>query len=226
MTGDASGKQTESPEWYQLSRTPNPSLLRKIAIPMVGSLRIELPTSGASPEIHSLERKNLVNSIWLSRYVFAVCLFSQEHSDSKKSTMYSENDIMKMIEFLFDNIYTFFSGKSNGYKLCPSSHRHLSVFIRSAIHTVFARNGKETASWFNLTYMYIDDKLSIDNQEIENYMGQMYSVELEVKGTTESITSTSYLYLLLSIRGWSTSHFNSWQTRLFKFPHHKLSVPE
>ena len=52
---------------------------------------------------------------------------------------------------------------------------------------------------YNLTYRYIDDVLSINNPEFENYLGQMYPAELEIKDTTESTTSASYLDLLLSI---------------------------
>ena len=48
-------------------------------------------------------------------------------------------------------------------------------------------------------YRYIDDVLSINNPEFENYLGQMYPAELEIKDTTESTTSASYLDLLLSI---------------------------
>ena len=39
---------------------------------------------------------------------------------------------------------------------------------------------KELASRFNFTYRYIDDVLSINNPEFENYLGQIYPVELEV----------------------------------------------
>ena len=58
---------------------------------------------------------------------------------------------------------------------------------------------KQLASRFNLTYRYIDDVLSINNPEFENYLGQMYPAEVEIKDTTESTTSASYLDLLLSI---------------------------
>ena len=51
----------------------------------------------------------------------------------------------------------------------------------------------------NFTYRYIDDVLSINNPDFENYLGQMYPADLEIKDTTESITSASYLDLLLSI---------------------------
>ena len=51
---------------------------------------------------------------------------------------------------------------------------------------------------FNLIYRYIDDVMSINNQEYAKYMGQMYHVELYIKDTTETNTF-SYLYLFLSI---------------------------
>ena len=41
--------------------------------------------------------------------------------------------------------------------------------------------------------------IPINNPEFENYLGQMYPAELEIKDTTESTTSASYLDLLLSI---------------------------
>ena len=49
------------------------------------------------------------------------------------------------------------------------------------------------------TYLYVDDVLSINNPDFETYCGQMYSAELEIKDTTESSTSASYLDLLPSI---------------------------
>ena len=55
------------------------------------------------------------------------------------------------------------------------------------------------ASQFIFTYRYIDDVSSINNPDFENYLGQIYPPELEIKDTTESNTSASYLDLLLSI---------------------------
>ena len=68
-------------------------------------------------------------------------------------------------------------------------------FIQSLLST----GKKHLASRFNLTYRYIDDVLSINNLEFENYLDQMYPAELEIKDTRESTTSASYLHLLLSI---------------------------
>ena len=67
-------------------------------------------------------------------------------------------------------------------------------FIQSLLST----GKKHLASRFNLTYRYIDDVLSINNPEFKHYLGQIYPAELEVKDTTESTTSASYLDLLLS----------------------------
>ena len=67
-------------------------------------------------------------------------------------------------------------------------------FIQSLLST----RKKQLASRSNFTYRYIDDVLSINNQEFKNYLGQMYPAELGIKDTTESITS-AYLDLLLSI---------------------------
>ena len=172
-----------------------------------------------------------------------------------------------------------------GTKLCSSSRRHLSIFIRSEFHTVFALNGKETVSisvqthlhlrrvWYadrgrtllrtpgpvpfglayvllvetnpfpnlsvfyrlcssnipryflDFAYRYIDDVLSINTPEFENYLGQMYPDEPWDQGHHREHHSASYLNLLPSFMGWSTSLFHLRQARWFQFPHHKFSVP-
>ena len=67
------------------------------------------------------------------------------------------------------------------------------------IQSLLSAGKKRLASQFNFIYRYIDDVLSINNPEFENYLGQMYPPELEIKDSTESNTSASYLDLLLSI---------------------------
>ena len=67
------------------------------------------------------------------------------------------------------------------------------------IQSLLSPGKKRLASQFNFTYRYIDDVLSINNPDFENYLGQMYPPELDIKDTTESNTSASYLDLLLSI---------------------------
>ena len=132
--------------------------------------------------------------------------FVKEHSDSKHK--YSEDDIIKMLEFLVDNIFVVFAGKVFQQKVgipmgtnCAPLLADIFLYSYEAefIQSLLSTGRKQLASWFNFTYKYIDDVLSISNPEFENYLGQMYPVELEIKDTTESNTSASYLDLLLSI---------------------------
>ena len=132
--------------------------------------------------------------------------FVKEHSDSKNK--YYEDDIIKMLEFLVDNIFVVFAGKvfqqTVGIPMGTNCAPLLAdIFLYSYeadfIQSLLSTGKKHLASRFNLTYRYIDDVLSINNPEFENYLGQMYPAELEIKDTTESITSASYLDLLLSI---------------------------
>ena len=93
--------------------------------------------------------------------------------------------------------------------LLADMYSYEAVFIQSLLST-----GKKTlASQFNFTYRYIDDVLSINNPYFENNLDQMYPAKLEIKNTTESNTSASYLdstskYTLSLCRG------HSWRVRL------------
>ena len=132
--------------------------------------------------------------------------FVKEHSDSKHK--YSEDDIIKMLEFLVDNIFVVFAGKvfqqivgiPMGTNCAPLlADIFLYSYEAEFIQSLLSTGRKQLASRFNFTHRYIDDVLSINNIEFENYLGQMYPVEFENKDTTESNTSASYLDLLLSI---------------------------
>jgi hypothetical protein len=56
-------------------------------------------------------------------------------------------------------------------------------------------NNKKLAVFFNHTfrYMYVDDVLSINNHNVHNYVHLIYHDEVEMKDTTESDKSASYL---------------------------------
>ena len=100
-------------------------------------------------------------------------------------------------------------------------------FIQSLLST----GRQQLASWFNFTYKYIDDVLSINNPAFENYLGQMYPVELEIKDTTESNTSASYLDLLLSIGRDGQLHISIYDKRddfslhITNFPFLSSNIP-
>ena len=100
-------------------------------------------------------------------------------------------------------------------------------FIQSLLST----DRKRLASRFNFTYRYIDDVLSINNHDFQNYLGQMYLPELEIKDTTESNTSASYLDLLLSIGGDGQLHPSLYDKRdnfnchITNFPFLSSNIP-
>jgi hypothetical protein len=54
---------------------------------------------------------------------------------------------------------------------------------------------------FRSTFRYIDGALSINNDQFHSYVDSIYRYpsELEIKDTTESCTSSSYLHVLLNI---------------------------
>jgi hypothetical protein len=51
----------------------------------------------------------------------------------------------------------------------------------------------------NSTFRYIDDVLSINNDQFHSYVDSIYPNELEIKDATKSSTSASYLDVLLNI---------------------------
>ena len=85
------------------------------------------------------------------------------------------------------------------------------------IQSLISAGRKQLASRFNFTYryMYIDDVLSINNPEFENYLGQIYPVELDIKDTTERNTSASYLDLVFVTGLSKISSFFSYYQHLF-----------
>jgi hypothetical protein len=52
---------------------------------------------------------------------------------------------------------------------------------------------------FNHAFLYINDVLSINNHHVHNYVHLIYLDELEIKDTTESDKSASYLDILPTI---------------------------
>ena len=112
-----------------------------------------------------------------------------------------------MLEFLVDSIFVVFGGKVFQHIVgilmgtnCAPLLADIFLYSYEAdfIQSLLSTRKKKLASQFNITYRYIDDVLSINNPDFENYLGEMYPAELEIKNTTESL-SASYLDLLLSI---------------------------
>jgi hypothetical protein len=62
-----------------------------------------------------------------------------------------------------------------------------------------AKNEKKLARSFNFTFRYIDDALSLNNSRFGDFVDHIYHIELEIKDTTDTDRSASYLDLHLEI---------------------------
>jgi len=61
------------------------------------------------------------------------------------------------------------------------------------------KNEKKLARFFNFTFRYIDDVLSLNNSRFGYFIDRIYPIELETKDTTDTDRSASYLDLHLEI---------------------------
>ena len=113
-----------------------------------------------------------------------------------------------MLEFLVDNIFVVFArqviqqtvGIPKGTN-CTSLLVDIFLYSYEAdfLQSLLSTGKKQLASQFNLTYRNIDNVLSMNNPEFENYLDNLYPAELEINDATESTTSAFHLDLLLSI---------------------------
>ena len=192
-------------------KSPNFNLVTNIKSFDFSTLYTTIPHQKLKSRLATIIRNSFLHKNGNRRYKYLVLgregpYFVKEHSDSKNK--YTEEDIIKMLEFLVDNIFVVFAGKvfqqivgiPMGTNCAPLlADIFLYSYEAEFIQSLLSAGKKRLASQFNFTYRYIDDVLSINNPDFENYLGQMYPPELEIKDTTESNTSASYLDLLLSI---------------------------
>ena len=52
---------------------------------------------------------------------------------------------------------------------------------------------------FYFTFCYIDDVFSLNNSKFGDYVERIYLIELEIRDTTDTVKSASYLDLHLEI---------------------------
>ena len=144
----------------------------------------------------------------LGRYI---SYFVEHHSDSTKT--FSETDILNMLEFLIDTIFPTFGGhvfqQTVGMPLGTTCAPLLADLFLYSYETDFIqrflkKNQKKLAPSFNFTFRYIDDVLSLNNSRFGDFDDRIYPIELEIKDTTDTDKSASYLDLHLAIDsvGW------------------------
>ncbi|KAK3103369.1 hypothetical protein FSP39_018776 [Pinctada imbricata] len=126
--------------------------------------------------------------------------FVKEKSDSENK--YTETYIIQMLNFLIDNIFVVFGGKvfrqivgiPMGTNCAPLlADIFLYSYEAEFIQSLVSEGKRYLASDFNFTYRYIDDVLSINHPKFADYLSSIYLSKLEVKETTETNNSASYL---------------------------------
>ena len=131
--------------------------------------------------------------------------FVKDHSEDKHK--YTEGDIVRMFEFLIDNIFVECScvifqqviGIPMGTNCTPLlADLFLYPYEAEFIQTLIKSGKQHLAKSFSFTFSYIDDVLSINNPKFGYYIDYIYPVELEIKDTTDADHQSSYLDLDLS----------------------------
>ena len=106
--------------------------------------------------------------------------FVQNHSDSTK--MFSETDIINILEFLIDNIFVIFGGRVFQQTVGIPMGTNLFLYSYEAyfIQWLLKQNEKNLAWSFNFTFRYVYDVLSLNNSSFGDLVDRIYPTELEI----------------------------------------------
>ena len=144
-----------SRELLEHLQSPNFNHITSIKSFDFSTLYTTIPHQKLKSRLATIIRNSFIHKNGNRRYKFLVLghegpYFVKEHSDSKNK--YTEDDIVNIVSSrqhfrdLRGKGFPTDSRHSDGHKLCPSPSWHISVLIRSGIHTVFAFNWKEKIS--------------------------------------------------------------------------------
>ena len=126
--------------------------------------------------------------------------FVRDHSDS--SQKYSDADVIKMLEYLSDNSFVEFGGRIFQQTICIPMGTNCALLLANLylysyeaefVQCLLKADKKHLAQQFHFTYRYEDDVLSLKNTNFAEYNEFIYPSELEIKETTETAASFSFL---------------------------------
>jgi hypothetical protein len=122
-----------------------------------------------------------------------------------------------MLEFLIDKIFVIFGGRifqqTVGIHMstnCAPLLADLFLYSYEAdfIQGLLKKKRKKLCRSFNFTFRYIDDVLSLNNYRFGDFVDCIYPIDLEIKDTTDTDRSASYLDLHLEIDSENTKNQN------------------
>jgi hypothetical protein len=155
----------------------------------------------------------------------------------KGTTFYSEEQVISMLELLIDSIFVSFWGTLFQQVVsilmgtnCVSLIADLFIYSESLQKLVKDQKIHETRA-FNFTYKYIDDVLSINNSRFAEFLPLIYPPEMEVKETTDTASSASFLDLFLEFDDsgqLNTKIYDKWDDfnlKIINFPNMCSNIP-
>ena len=113
-----------------------------------------------------------------------------------------------MLEYLIDNIFAMFDGRVFQQTVGMPMGIHCAPFIADLflyshkadfIQGLLKKNEKKLARSFNFTFRSKDDVVSLNNSRFGDFVDRINPIELEIKDTTNTDRSDSYLNLNLEI---------------------------
>ena len=142
-----------SKELLEHLQSPNFNHITNIKSFDFSTLYTTIPHQKLESRLATIIRHSFIHKNGNRRYKFLVLgrewpYFVKEHSDSKKQVHWrwhhehARVSCRQHFRGLRGKGFPTDSRHSNGHLLCPSPSRHISVLIRSGIHTVFALNWK------------------------------------------------------------------------------------
>ena len=160
--------------------------------------------------------------------------FVRDQSDAPQK--YSDLDVIKMLEYLIDNIFVEFGGRifqqTIGIPMgtnCAPLLADLFLYSYEAefVQCLLKADKKHLAQQFNFTYRYIDDVLFLKNTKFAEYLEFIYPRELEIKETTETTASSSNLdcYLYIDNGKLTTRLYDKRDDFKFNFPFLSSNIP-
>ena len=174
------------------------------------TLYTTIPHSKLKERLRSLIMRAVFNKKGQRRYKYMVVnnYFGAYfvNNTTKAKMKYTEDEIVRMIEFLVDNIFVEFGGKifqqtvgiPMGTNCAPLlADLFLCSYEAEFIEGLIRTGNKNLAKSFNFTFRYIDDVMSLNNKKFDDHVDRIYPPELEIKDTTDSSTSAAYLDLYL-----------------------------
>lgn len=129
-------------------------------------------------------------------------------NDTESTKKFTETEIIEMLNFLIDNIFVTFGGlvfqQTIGIPMGTNCAPLLAdLFLHSYeaefLEGLVQKKDRKLAQAFNFSFRYIDDVLSLNNPRFNDYLHLIYPSELEIKDTTDTPSSASYLDLHLEI---------------------------